>query len=323
MSAAAPETWKLKSQIRSGVLLADEDTDLVLKDNPPNHLIIRFSKPERVERPIYPAQAQCVNQPHWIYDVVIEFTANNEDDARLAGWNKLDSLVERLSFLGSVAVLIEKRGTMTNCPDDPVSGTTYVMLIHPDDMATISDYLPTIPAEQIQPLAHVLMSEFKGKHRDHLDRAFHWLHRSHFATTIEDQFAGMMLSFEALSSIFRTDQIRFWKCRHCGNELRKCPACHETTGSDGGGNVIMESFVCNTLAWPRDKWQRIWKIRNRILHGGRVPYREVADDLEEVEKAVICAFRIILRIPDGIPPQIIRERSPFASARLRVEVRVP
>lgn len=302
----------MKAKIRSGALLSSGDDDFILKGQPPSKLEIRFGKPERIEAPIFPKQALCVKFPHWLYEVTISFEASSPFEARDKGWGKLESLIEVLSFLGSVPVLIEKRGSITNSPESPVKGVEYEAFFHPDEMEVFGENLPVLEEAHIQALTNILVPDELPNDRDgHLERALHWLHHSHFGMTVGDQFASMMAAFEAVSQLL-TDTP---------NQTRTCPDCGHSTVSRPSGKFAMGWFVIKHLNWSDEKWNKCWALRSHLLHGGRPKDSEVGSLLLDVEAAVLNACHKVLKFSH--PILRARARAQFSNAELHVKYTVP
>jgi hypothetical protein len=315
--------WRLTATLRSGLLLISEEKELHLTGRSDDKTQIHFDKPKRIENSTWPNWDHGISYPMWSYNVIIAFEAKEEQEAQEISSRKLDSIAARLSFLGSAPVTVETYGSVTNAPEIPIKGHEYITISHTTDTAWENREIPLVSESQAQTLVNILVPDGLIKDgQERLERSMRWLQHSHFSFTPTDEFISLMLSFEAISHLLRTSKTKYWQCRSCQFEMKECPNCGSSTEWEGSGNLAIEEFLTSKLSWPRSKWQRLWEIRNNVLHARHDlslnERRNIVEQLPELEVGVVNALRYLLKLPNNAPPLQIRQRSPFHEAVLRV-----
>ena len=254
----------------------------------------------------------------WEYNITLRFEADGPDEARNIALQKLESLAVRLSFFISVPVQIVSYGNISNAPELPVKGTQYTTITFVSQHA-MQRTDTIIDEKHVQQLADLLLSErFIPVGSERIERSMRWLQHSRMSRTPTDEFMCLIIAFENLGYLLSNPIPRYWRCASCGQITESCPKCGRSTEWQGSNNLVMEDFVCGTLNWTKQKWQKVWKLRNKILHGASdltaSDQLEIIDHVTDLEGAVINAVRHLLAIPHTSPPHTLRLRMPMSNA---------
>ncbi len=320
------QDWKHVSTIRCPILFISEDTDIDLVIESAHISRLRIAKPKKIETAPRTGWDRIL-QPIYEYTVTAYFKADKDNAVSLAQAS-IENIASRLSLFCSAPVLIESYGSVTNAPDNPQPGVTYVSEIFASNQASISPNARTIPKEAMNRLLQFLVQdELLKEGNQTLERSIRWLCHSYFTASPLEEFMCLMLSFEGISGLIMPSKARYWQCNRCGHETTECPACHASTQWPGSGNTNMMTFVTEKLSWKRETWRDTWTLRNQLFHGSQDITAEqqqvIAGLLQPLEQAVISAIGYLLSGKKNVPRVPGRPRAMFTAAVLHVEHQVP
>lgn len=142
--------------------------------------------------------------------------------------------------------------------------------------------------------------------------ALHWVRYSYRVDSYIDQFFYNWRAFECLLG---TTQI-LRRCENCAELINSCPHCEESIPSSYPG---IDKGVAKTTLMHHDssitdaEFNQIWKMRQRIFHGGQIDNAALAQLITVspkigtvVEKMVDRKYQIATRT-DASRPGIIRQ----------------
>ena len=314
------EIWRLNAEIRSGVLLVDENHTLNLMGDIDDKTSISFDFPQKAESITWQNWDHCMPQNAWDYKITYKFCAKNEDAAQKIAWRKLENIVAFLSFLASAPVIIKSHGSITNAPDNPIIGTQYTTISLTFEQGWVGRKQPAIDSSDIGFLTQIIMPDkIMREGQERILRSIRWLQNSYFSSSPVEEFMSLMLAFEAVSHLLKPSKKNYWQCPHCGEDMASCPKCGESTEWAGSGKIGMEYFVTEILKWESSDWKSIWKYRNLVFHGSQdltsEQQQEIFTKLHKLETATVNAIRYILRFPENAPPRSLRQRGRFYGAK--------
>ncbi|MCK4726323.1 MAG: hypothetical protein KAT29_10985 [Anaerolineales bacterium] len=104
----------MEAEIRSGVLLIDENHTINLLGETGTDTVITFDFPEKFETGTWSNWDHGIPQNVSDYKFIYKFRAENEEKAHSKAWIKLENIVALLSFLSSAPVTIKSHGSITN-----------------------------------------------------------------------------------------------------------------------------------------------------------------------------------------------------------------
>jgi hypothetical protein len=316
------EDWKQTSTIRCPVLFVSEDIEINISIESEYIFKLHFDKPKKIDT-ASPTNWEHKLEPIYEYTVSAYFKAS-KDNALSIAQKRIETIASRLSFYCCSPVLIESYGSVTNAPENPQPGVNYTVESLTFDQAWCNLNVKTIPKEAMDDLIRFVVQDKLIKEGDErLERSIRWLCHSYFTASPIEEFMCLMLSFESISNLLMPATSRFWRCSHCGQDIKSCPICHSSTEWAGSGNLNMKSFVCEKLNWENGKWQDIWELRNKVFHGSQdvtvEQQQTIVSFLKPLEQAVISAIAYLLAGRKDIPKVIGRERGKFYGAKLHVE----
>ena len=242
--------------------------------------------------------------------------ATSEEACELAP-RCLQEVEASLSFLAS-APAWARAISLTDAPDHPVPGTEYTTVLYP---AEAKFQVPPSGVAATDAAFLIL-----GK-PERVVRALRWIHKSHFAENPVDEFTSLMVAFESVSAMLKSAEVRYWHCSRCGEDIRQCPRCGESTESRMSGADAMREFVIGSLGWSGKDWKTVWQWRCSLLHGeadiSMDEEHAVAAYLRRLEEAVVAAVKTVAGLPGDGPPRQVRHRVPFSDAQLVLKWRPP
>lgn len=316
------QKWTHTAIIQSAVLFIDEGTEInFTAAAASSEPLISFSKPKRVDNPTWKTWDNYYPIPAWEYQITFhDLESDDLEEIRFIAIREIESLAARLSFFTSAPIKIVSLGHVTDAPKEPVMGVEYKLIHMASEQAVELTYRSISPA-QMDHLGRLLAPPTieQSNHR-RIDRSLRWLQRSRLADSPTDEFACLIIAFENLNELLSPPTKLFWKCPKCNKEVESCPHCEASTERQRSGEQALANFVNNTLKWPKGEWKKIWKLRNKILHGSGdltlEDQRHILDYLVTLEKAVVNAIRHVLHVSNQSPPLSIRPRVPIYDPRL-------
>ncbi len=315
------ELWRLNAEIRSGVLLVNQDYTLNFHGEPGDDTVITFDFPQKVEADIWSNWDHGIPQNLWDYKITYKFRARDENEARQKAWMKLENLAALLSFVASTPVTIKSYGSITNSPENPIVGQQYTTISRTFEQGWVGRRQPVIETSDIDFLTKIIIPDnLVQEGQERVLRSMRWLQNSHFASSPLEEFMSLMIAFEAVSHLIKPSEPNYWYCSHCDTDITACPICGHSTEWAGSGKSGMEHFVTEMLGWNKSDWNPIWISRNLVFHGNHdltsQQQQEITIHLPKLEQAVVSVLRYLLRIPGKAPPRTLRERGHSYGAEL-------
>jgi hypothetical protein len=316
--------WTLNAELRSGVLLLDENYELHLRGGPADTSECVFQFPEEVQNDVWVNWDRIIPSKLWDYKVTYVFPARDELEATEKAWSKLEHMASFLSFMSSAPVNIKSYGSVTDAPAEPIPGEQYTTVSLTFEQASEMGERPAIQTESLEFWIEVLMSDqVKTDGFERIARSMRWLQQSHFAKSPVDEFMGLLFAFEAVSHLLKPSGPFYWHCAACDQDVKFCPECGASTEWGGSGRIGMEWFVTEKLRWESKEWRAIWRLRNQVLHGRHdITQREqqsIVGSLARLEEAVVNALRFLLKVPSSAPPTALRQRGQVYGAKLHIK----
>lgn len=318
------DLWKLSAEIRSAVLLIDENYTLSLMGELGDETIITFDFPKKAETDVWSNWDHRIPPNIWDYKITYQFRAKDEEEAQARAWKKLENIAALLSFVSSAPVTIKSHGSITNAPEEPIVGNQYTTISLTFDQAWEEKIQPVLESPDIEYLTKIIVPDnliHEGEER--IFRSMRWLQNSHFASSPVEEFMSLMLAFEAISHLITPAGPHYWHCSRCDEDILSCPNCGESTEWAGSGKIGMAHFVIDILGWKKTDWRRIWKLRNLVFHGRHdltsEKQQSIVSLLPKLEEAVVNALRYLLRVPKQAPPRSLRQRGRFFGAKLNIK----
>lgn len=316
--------WTLNAELRSGVLLLDENYELHLRGDHDDNSEFVFQFPKEVKNGEWVNWDRIIPSKLWDYKVTHVFSARDEQEATEKAWSALEHMASLLSFISSAPVSIKFYGSVTDAPAVPIPGEQYTTISLTFEQASEMGERPAIQTEGLEFWIKVLMSDpVKMNGFERIARSMRWLQQSHFAKSPVDEFTGLVLAFEAVSHLLKPSGPFYWHCAACDQDVTVCPHCGASTEWGGSGNIGMEWFVTEKLGWESKEWRAIWRLRNQVLHGRhditRREQQSIVGSLVKLEEAVVNALRFLLNVPSSAPPTALRQRGHIYGAKLHVK----
>jgi hypothetical protein len=312
--------------------MADKGEAQVQAAEPERHICIetvRFGRPRTLEGWRTTVASE--------FDVDIRLVVATVDEARRVGLPCLSEVAASLSFLGSAPVEIlnvsitdsppghlpvglvdspEKKldVKLTDSEGQPEPGREYTTILYPEF------FKPQVPPTG---LAVADLSFLTKRKPERVVRALRWMQKSYFADNPVDEFTYLMVAFESVSEMLKPAGAQYWRCGHCGAEVRQCPACQESTASKMTGAVSMREFVTQTMGWTGRDWRDVWGWRGKVLHGqadiSMDEEHAIREYLPKLEQASIAAVKSVAGLAPGGAPTQVRQRVPFSDPHLEVK----
>jgi hypothetical protein len=296
--------WMLKATVRCDALIGLGQVRIPTREGQRHDRIRTLT----LERPRIVEGRRCAEASE--FDLKLEVEAAGTGEAADIAPRCAEEVCASLAFLASAPA--EVRGvSITNAPDEPVPDREYTTVSYADDMKF--QVPPTaVPAKDT---AFLILPK-----AERVIRALRWMQKSHFSDNALDEFTCLMVAFESLSQLLKTGGTRYWHCLACGQDIRRCPECGESTESKVSGVDAMREFVVGGLGWAETEWRTAWEWRCKLLHGeadvSGDEERAVLPCLPRLEEAVIAAIKQVSGLPQDHSPARGRHRVPFSHARL-------
>lgn len=295
--------WTLKAKIRCDALIGPGKVAIAQPAGGRHECIrsLQLDKPRKIGGRLSTVASE--------FDLKLLLEARDTEEASYLAPRCVQEVCAALAFLASAAADV-RDVRITNAPDEPVPGTEYTYIA---DAATKVQVRPTVMA--VKDLAFLIFPK-----PERVIRALRWIQKSHFTNNVLDEFTFLMVAFESVSQLLKAGGTRYWHCSACGEDIRECPACGESTESSMSGVDAMREFVVDSLGWSERDWRTAWQWRCRLLHGeadvSTDEEHAVAPYLPQLEEGVIAAIKRVSGLPKEHSPARGRHRVPFSDAQL-------
>jgi len=300
--------WTLKAKIRCDALIGPGKVQIALPGGRRHKCIrsLEMDRPRKVEGRLSTVASE--------FDLKLLLEAGDTEEARYLAPRCVQEVCAALAFLASAPADV-RDVIVTNAPAEPVPGTEYTTVAY---SAAKSQVLPTVMAAN--DVAFLILRK-----PERVIRALRWIQKSHFTDNVLDEFTCLMVAFESVSQLLKAGDTRYWHCSACGEDIRECPACGESTESKMSGVDAMREFAVGSLGWSERDWRTAWQWRCRLLHGeadvSADEEHAVAPYLPQLEEGAIAAIKRVLGLPEEHLPARGRHRVPFSDPQLVINWR--
>jgi len=300
--------WTLKAKIRCDALIGPGKVPIARPAGGRHECIrsLELDRPRKVEGRLSAVASE--------FDLKLLLGAGDTEEARYLAPRCVEEVCAALAFLASAPADV-RDVSVTNAPDEPVPGMEYTFIGY---AATKTQVRPTVMVAK--DLAFLIFPK-----PERVIRALRWIQKSHFTDNVLDEFTCLMVALESVSQLLKAGGTRYWHCSACGEDIRECPACGESTESKMSGVDAMREFVVDSLGWSEKDWRTAWQWRCRLLHGeadvSADEEHAVAPYLPRLEEGVIAAIKRVLGLPKEHSPARGRRRVPLSDAQLVINWR--
>jgi hypothetical protein len=157
-------------------------------------------------------------------------------------------------------------------------------------------FFPAKQAKLIAPVPLTYTSLFTFKLEPQIRRILAWLRKASQEEDVVDSFISLCTASELISHQFEFN----------GNSIRKCKKCGYEELISLGTRQRLEHFLIKQVGCSDDTVEAIWKLRNKVFHGGFIRSAQNERELhalrDQLLLSIVKGTKMLLKMKKSDPP---------------------